>query len=246
MKKLDTIILTALGAVILLSLAIGLAGADKSRRNRRCSGIQVTVLDSAERKFISEKDVEKVLNRDFGGYVNRWQDSVNLYKIEKVLDKVGFIDAHHAYFTNDGILHIEITQRAPVARFRTDEKVFYLTSDGRCFEVGEDWCSTCIPISGSLPESDKEWMLRLGKTAEWILSSAEWCGKITRINCDKQGQVTIMLDEREEKFLIGYPDEIEKKFGRIDKYLSKIVPSLEEGMTYKTVSVKYNGQVVCR
>ena len=60
--------------------------ADRQRRTRTCqSGIQVTVLDSAQRNFVGKEDIEKWLDEDYHAYVGLPLDSVNLDRIEQLV-----------------------------------------------------------------------------------------------------------------------------------------------------------------
>ena len=51
--------------------------------------------------------------------------------------------------------------------------------------------------------------------------------------------------EGKERFLFGQPENISEKFRKMEMYYRSILP--EKGSdAYTTVSVEYDGQIVCR
>jgi hypothetical protein len=68
---------------------------------------------------------------------------------------------------------------------------------------------------------------------------------VEKISVGAGGEVELKMKEGKERFIIGYPDQIEAKFGKIGKYYSHILPSLDN-VQYKSVNLKYNKQIICR
>ena len=87
-----------------------------------CTGLEVEIMDSTSLSFVSKADVKRYIERDYGVYMGQRLDSVDLKKIETVLDGRSAILKSEAYTTTDGILHVEVTQREPVVRFQKGER----------------------------------------------------------------------------------------------------------------------------
>lgn len=235
-------------AVILIAIITGVAGSRKAMSDKQCCGIEVQVLDSAWNKFTDRNAITSIINRDFGGYRNRLCDSVNLFKLEKVLTRLPYISKGEAYFTNDGILHIDIRQQDPCFKLKCGEQMYYACPNCQYVKVNEDWCSGIPHINGTAVQlDDRKWTSLACNGAVWIASEKKWAERIRGMSCDEKGEIKMKISERDESFIIGIPDEVEKKFGRIETYLEKIAPALEaSGQKYKYVNVKYNGQIVCK
>ena len=53
------------------------------------------------------------------------------------------------------------------------------------------------------------------------------------------------LSDGKEKVLFGGSDGIKEKFNLLDDYYNYVRPSKDPGY-YKTVNLKYHGQIICR
>ena len=77
------------------------------------------------------------------------------------------------------------------------------------------------------------------------LKGTPWESRIRHIRASANGDLVLLPAEGSERFLFGQPVRIEEKIGLIDKYYNSVVPSKESGY-YKTVDLRYRGQIVCR
>lgn len=248
MKKIiDIVILSAVVVLPVLITALAVAGARNVRSSQRCKGIDVQVLDSAYNKFLDREDILRVINRDFGGQLNRLRDCVKISKVERVLSREGYLESGNAFFTDNGILHIEVTQKTPVLKVRDQQgTILYVEKHGEAFAVTKDWCSTLPVVNGKILLADKEWMRDLSGAVAWITGERKWKDSISGITSDEKGELIVTLYGSDEKFCIGRPVGIKDKFKRISQYLSDIDPTLPQDRRYNEINVKYNGQVVCK
>ena len=101
-------------------------------------------------------------------------------------------------------------------------------------------------VVGSLPETEKErqWVLSVLDLVRWLGARKEWNDLVGQISVRKDGNLVLVPREGAERFLFGTPTDIEAKFGRIRKYYESVAPTRET--PYKTVDVRFDGQIVCR
>lgn len=183
-----------------------------------------------------------IIDNEYGGYLNRPVDSVNTHRIEQLLLGKGIIKDCIAYFTNDGVLHVEVWQSTPVAALNCGRAKYYLDDKGHCFPVKEDWCKNVIQIYGIREVTNIAWNTRVAAMARWLKDDTCWQSLIEKLERDEKGEISVSLKERSELFLIGQPTGYEKKFARISQYLDKI----GQDKKYNIVNVKYKGQIVCK
>ena len=81
--------------------------------------------------------------------------------------------------------------------------------------------------------------------ASFMDSDVQWKDFASEITVSANGDLVIIPREGAERFIFGYPSQIKDKFRRIREYYECIVPSLEKN-EYKSVNVKYEGQIICR
>ena len=97
--------------------------------------MEIVILDSMENSFVSEADIKKYLDKEFGGYIGRSLDSLDLVKAEKIIDGRSAVKKSHAFVTRDSLLRINVTQRRPVVRFQKPDGGFYADAEGYIFPL---------------------------------------------------------------------------------------------------------------
>ena len=152
MKKILKYVLIGIcGAMLAALLAVSFLAGKEARKGLVCKGLEVAILDSLENSFVSKADVRKYLDKEYGRYVGEKLDSLDLVKIEKIIDGRSAVKKSQAYVTKDSLLRIEVTQRKPVVRFQKKEGGFYADADGYIFPLQVSYASHVQIIDGDIP-----------------------------------------------------------------------------------------------
>ena len=83
------------------------------------------------------------------------------------------------------------------------------------------------------------------KIVNYIENSRTWRDKIVQIHVNGDRDLVLIPREGDEFFIFGQPEDIEEKFRKMEKYYTHIIPAKGDGY-YKTVDLRFDGQVVCR
>ena len=257
-KTLKYIVILLVGALIIGTMGVAVLMGRQSRKPLVCKGLEVVVLDSLENDFVSSADVRRFLDKEYGQYIGMPLDSMDLCKIEKIIDGRSAVMKSEAYVTKDGLLHIRVTQRRPVVRFQKAEGGFYADIEGFVFPLQSSYASHVQIVDGEIPVNmksghkgtiedpkEKAWFDRIMNVIRYIETSRIWKDRIVQIHVSDGGELTLIPREGKEKFLFGQPVNIENKFSRLESYY-KAIASKEDKADYRTVSVEYDGQIVCR
>lgn len=252
------IITIVVGVLIFGSIAAAVIAGKSSRKDLKCTGLKITVLDSLENDFVSAADIRRFLDREYKGYLGTRLDSMDLCKIESIIDGRSAVKKSEAYVTKDGILHINVTQRKPVVRFQKPEGGFYADIEGFVFPLQSSYASYVQIVDGEIPinmksghkgmiENPKEkvWFDKVMNVVRYIEANRSWKDRIVQIHVSKGGELTLIPREGKEQFIFGQPECIEEKFGKMAKYYTSIAPNAKD-KNYKTVNLEYEGQIVCR
>lgn len=235
-----------LSGTMLLCAIIGIAGGALMHRGQRCSGVNVVLLDSAVNHFLNADDVRRIVRSEIGGCTNKYISDINLHQVESILSRNGSLNSHEAYFTPDGMLNIEVSQKTPVVKFICEGKVYYADIEGNCFNVGKDWATELLTVKGHPMISDSKWLRQAAGSIRWLDGKKNLSERITSISSDKNGKLSIRLEGRSETFHLGSPVDMAGKFYRIRRYEEDIVPMIAEEKTYSEVNVEYKGQIICK
>ena len=256
MKPAVRIILacSALGACLFLWLA-GDRMAKSKRREVTCKDIDAVIADSLERKFISPDDIREWMT-DYGTWMGLPLDSLDLYRVEETIDSKSAIRKSQVWLTDDGILHVSVTQREPVVRFQTPTGGYYSDSEGFLFPIMSRFTVRVPVVDGALPiklekdfkgepdsEKEKEWVHSVLGLAKYLSGRKEWNDLVGQINVLESGDLVLIPRKGTERFLFGTPTDIEAKFSRIRKYYEGIQPL---GNEYGSVDVRFDKQIICR
>lgn len=221
-----------------------------------CNSLEVNFADSLH--FVSEQDIREYLDANYGSYVGERLDSIRLYRIEEMLESRSAVMRCEAWTTGDGVLHLDITQRAPVLRFQDGSRGFYVDADGYIFPLHKTFTADVPVVEGDIPvdipagykgeapdEFARRWIAGVLEMNRIVSNSRSWRRSIRHVRVRANGDLLLTLDGRSEEFIVGQPEDIADKLVRIDRYLGLIAPARGEGY-YKTVNVKYNHQIICR
>lgn len=255
-KAVRNIILILIGILIAGVIAVSYIAGRESRKPLVCKGLDVVVLDSLENDFVSAADVRKFLDREYGQYLGQPLDSINLSRIEDIVDGRSAVMKSEAYVTRDGLLHIKVSQRKPVVRFQKSGGGFYADAEGYVFPLQSSYASYVQIVDGDIPinmksghkgeienPEEKAWFDKVMLVVNYIGDSSVWKDRIVQIHVGDGGELTLVPRVGNEKFIFGQPVNIVDKFARMEKYYTGIAP-LERN--YTQVNVKYDGQIVCR
>ena len=229
------------------------------RKDSRCTGLAVEVRDSSQHRFVTAADVESYLSDEMGAVEGKALDSLDLADIEHRLNQGVGILRSEVWLTPDGLLHARIDQRIPVVRFQGPEGGYYCDAEGYILPLNAnairvqtvDGALGFMPAAGfsGFPEEGpgKEWLERMLGLVDVIRRSPTWSGNIAQIHVGEgSGELTLILRDRPERFLFGQPEDAQAKLARMEQYFRKVLPQLPEDTAYKSVNVKYKGQIICR
>ncbi|MBR1871609.1 MAG: hypothetical protein IJ795_00175 [Bacteroidales bacterium] len=254
--RISLIAAILLGTVALLCILA--RGMDKDWALKTCTGLDVCIVDSVSVSFIKPSEVKATLEKEYGVYLGKPLDSLNLKKIENILTGVGVISSAQAYITPDGLLHLEIGQREPALLFKAPDASYYADANGFIFPEHPGFKKPLPQVQGQIPlcvpagfkgypasESEKIWLENITGLAAILNSDPKWKGAFPKINVDKNGEIVLYPVKGKEKFIFGDPCSYKEKLAAIQKYYTHIAPAKEPGY-YGSVNLKYDGQIICR
>jgi cell division protein FtsQ len=259
MSKTARHIINIVSAVLLTTaLTAGYISGVSCRAPLKCTGLNVVIKDSLANRFVTKADIKKFLDREYGEYAGKSLDSLDLTKVEKIVDSRSAVYKSEAFTTRDGKLNITVTQRTPVVRFQKSDGGFYADAEGFLFPLQSSYASRVQVIDGDIPlkansgykgelsdPKEKEWLKKVLNVVNYMERSKLWKDKIVQITVSDGGELSLVPRTGQEVFLFGQPDDIENKFRKMEMYYRNIVP--EKGDSHYTrVSVEYEGQIVCR
>lgn len=220
-----------------------------------CNGLDVIFKDSL--RFIDSKDIKDCLDNGYGSYIGQKMDSIDLADIERMLLDKGMVKSCEAWTTDNGMLHIAVSQRTPSVLLKDGSTSCYVDRNGFFFPAEKGQPEGVPTVTGRMPfsmegligrlpgEKDAAWLDGLLDLLDALHRSQKWNGAIKSVEIRKDGDIVLVSAEGGERFIFGRPDRIKDKLSMMDRYAEKIAPEKDKGY-YKSVNLKYNNQIICR
>ena len=123
----------------------------QGRKGELCTGISVTILDSAANRFVSPEEIRSIILSSDINPVGRPRTETQLDLIEELLESRSAIRLSDASVSMDGILRVKVTQRRPVLRVQTEKGAFYIDDTGYIFPWVNTFTSYVPVVSGHIP-----------------------------------------------------------------------------------------------
>lgn len=249
-------ILILVCAALIAGLCVLLIASKAQRQLVTCEGLKVEYADA--HRFVTDEDIKIWLGQQYGSFIGQRIDSVGLAQIESILDDQSAILKSEAWTTEDGQLHVRISQRVPVLRLQKGKVGCYVDDRGYLFPLQKNYTAPVPMVEGAIPiritegykgrahtEQEQHWIEEALEMMNWIRKSKIWKEAFVQICVSDEGDLVLTPREGKERFIFGGPDRVADKFDRIGKYYEYIRPAREEGC-YKTVNVKFDKQIICR
>ncbi|WP_300287143.1 hypothetical protein [uncultured Alistipes sp.] len=246
----------------------------RCRSERTCRSVEVRVLDSAERNFISPAMVRAWFETERIPLVGQELSSINTLELEALVRRRGFVKTARVYTSLDGRLHVELTQRKPVMRMSSVEGYdFYVTEDD-CILPLQRQCVAYVPVvtgrfrppfrrgyvgpldslaGNEEKKVDKNYsfLVKLINFVKFVDNDAFWKAFVVQINVDDGGSdsaegpsVEIVPRAGNQIVRLGSLDGYREK---LDKLLSfyRNGAAYEGWDRYRYIDLDYKDQIVC-
>lgn len=244
---LRNIIAAAVGAASAILLVVLDRESRRAEQPLTCSGVSVTILDSAKVSFITKDDVKKYILQEIGPWIGQKPDSLKLWKIEETLLSKQAVLSCNAYLKGSR-LFIDVMQREPVVELEAADGRFYADMSGYLFPVLPKYSCDVPLVKCDLQISDskrQKWLSQMISMVDFTTRSKKWQNLFSGISADKEGDIVLTPCVGEEIFIFGQPIRIEEKFSKIEKYYQYIAHA-ENSREYKSVNVSFKRQIICR
>ncbi len=247
---------TILCLIFALYFVFGYRLRQEDKKAEICKHIKIRILDSAENRFVTPMDVMAMIQAEQLSPLNQNIHSIDINKIEKLLSNKGAIKESNVAYSNDGTLHVDVTQRKPVLRIQTSDGGFYIDNEQYIFPLSESFTSYVPVVTGNIPiklakgyrgKIEKEgsaWLKNIMKLGAHINESEFLNAQIQEINVEANQDISLYTRVGNQVLLFGELDRMSEKFDKLEQFYANIIP-VYGWEKYSKVNLKYNGQIVC-
>jgi cell division protein FtsQ len=248
-KKLVAVIAGGLTLILVLFFTFR-----KKRSEVKEVVVDIQHLSDGQNDLIKEKDVKEILRRSFDEKVeNEKLGNVDVARIEEVLEQDPFVENAESFVDAKGNLNLKIFQREPILRVIDNNGLnYYLDKNGIKMPLSKYFSARVPIITGAVPPyvsdflSRKKYVLKeVFNLVQQLNADAFFAPMIQQIVVDPTGDFTLIPILGDQKIRIGTLEDIDEKLERLKIFYKEAMP-YEGWKKYRSISVKYKGQIVCK
>ncbi|MBN2164734.1 MAG: cell division protein FtsQ [Marinilabiliaceae bacterium] len=225
-----------------LYIPIILSFVSVSRNRTICNSVKVSINDSVRLKFVSENEIQKLVQHKFKTLLGSSINELNIESIEDVVRSYPAVEDCQIYPSVEGTLCVVVDQRKPLVRIFERGSSYLLDLKGYK-----------IPLRGSykdhLPIANG-YLDRLNNKSDLIVITGYinnddfWSAQIEQLYVDSKGEFVLIPRVGQHIIIFGDISDMEKKFRNLMALYKSGLHPLEWNQ-YKTINLKYKGQVIC-
>lgn len=241
----------ALALVMLAGLVSLMSFIRVKSSEQACTEVKIIVL--GEESFIEQQDIASTLTEQYGELPGRTLESIPIHDMEQHLQQIPFVLSAMVTADMDGTVTVRIRQREAVLRVINGKgSTFYVDQQGLKMPVSLKYVPRVPVVNGYIAEtfeggrdSIRTQVVRdCLRTARFISRDSLWSSQIVQLYVNPQQDIELIPRVGRQQIILGDGDSLERKFEKLMLFYTKIVP--RTGIdAYKTVNLKFAGQLVC-
>jgi cell division protein FtsQ len=224
-----------------------------------CGGIKVRIIDSADYKFVSKRELLNLVNANGTKISGEPVKEIPVTDIENRLAEVHDLKFAEVYTTVDGILHVDADQRDPVMRvIPKNGGDFYVDEEGVVFRRRGLYSPRLQIVVGNinitpdmlrgvsvLDTSSKSVLRDVFYLVQFILNDSFWSAQIDQLSVDNDKEIDIVPRVGNQLIHLGKADNFEQKIRNLEAFYKDVLPEVG-WRKYSTINLEYKDQIVCK
>ena len=240
-KKILSILAVFVLAGYLVYSAVGMT--DRHEDTRLCQGVDLHITDSLHFDLIDEEMVIGVLQEHSIDPVGLPLEDIDPEKIEATLMLHPLVGKVQCYNTGGYLLRINLSSKVPLVRVINNRgNDFYVDSKGEI--LSQHSLAVQLPVATGY--IDRQFAANeLLQVVRALDRSEFWKAQVEQINVTKDKQIELVPRVGDHLLIIGTADNVEQKLERLMNFYEKGLDNVGWNK-YRSISVAYEGQVVCK
>ncbi len=226
---------------------------------------EISIHADAENAFLTNTELHEKLKRANLLYDGQRHDQLNTEEIERFILGISQVNKVEVFQFLDGSWKIDVDMRIPIARiFNKYGETFYLDEEGNTMDVTQSHTARALVFSGEIKDKkssisvneiiNNDSLISIRKLDDIYRISSYVCNDplfhslIGQVHLKKSGDFVLIPLVGDQKIVFGsaFSDlEVEEKFKKLKIFYEEAMP-YEGWETYREISLKFDGQIVCK
>jgi cell division protein FtsQ len=249
-KIVKRILITTVWSLVAAGAVVLLIAATRQQNEKVCSDVVVRVKSVDGVQYISEKNI---LNTISGGAPEQLKGQLiktfDINQLEQLLEKNLWIRNAELFFDNKDVLHVDITERQPVARvFAVSGETFYVDDMGEQLPTTNDQIAR-VPVFTSFPtitkplvNKDSVLLQQVKEVGAYLLKHNFWMAQVEQVNINNY-EMELIPKLGNHIIQFGEGTNVDAKFNRLLLFYKQIMNKTGWNY-YSSLDVRYDKQLV--
>jgi cell division protein FtsQ len=235
--------------LLLIVVIVTLGFTSFQRKQLVCTDVNV-FFDNTD-VFVTSDQIEKIIQSNFKGLKGAILDTVNTERIESKIEENPWVfnaEVFKGYVNSDscsfaGGLKVHIEQEVPLLRVVNGSVEYYVNKNGRHLPFSASCTSNVLVVSGYV--SDAMLKNKLLPFVDYLDKNNFWKALIQQVDVQNNEELILVPRAGDHLIKFGKAENIENKFRNLKAVYTQ---GFNDGAwnKYKTVSLRYNNQVICK
>ena len=170
-----------------------------------CTKVNISIADDNTNGFLSAKEIKRILSKKKIYPLEQRMETVNPRTIEETLKSSSFVNTAQCYKTQDGHVCINITQRLPIVRIKSDNGDDYYVDDEGGIMPNSKYTSDLVIATGNISRTfAKSYLCNL---TEALAANDLWKHQVEQINVLPDMGIELVPRVGDHIIFIGYLPE---------------------------------------
>jgi cell division protein FtsQ len=241
-----------LGVIFIAAIMLLIGFSSDVFSSNRCKKIEINIKNADEQFFVNKQDIEALATK-YGSepLIGKLYEKIDLREIEQRILRNKQIKNCQVFRGVEGNLNIDIKQHVPIARILMSDgrEDVYVDADGTFFPLSDRYSARILLLSceyfRNLPSLKLKRQEKNLKFLNLINEDAFLKAQFTQLNIEKNGDISIVPLLGNHIIEFGEATNIENRLHRLKIFYNQILP-VKGWDNFSYISVKYDGQIVCK
>lgn len=238
------------GIIVLVAFVIGtLAFSTHKSKDVLCKSIEIE-FEKDELIKVDRDELIRIVKSVDNEIFSKKLNQVNSETIEHAIEKHQAILNAEVYtvITKDsssfkGVLTVDVKHREPVVRIMSDAASYYLDRFGGKIPISSNYTANVLVATGFFTEEYAK--TELLPFVRYIENDKFWQAQIEQIHIEKNGNLLLTPLVGNHIIEFGEINNYEKKLQKMKAFYEQVLAK-NNWNKYKTISLKYNNQVIAK
>ncbi len=240
---MKTIIKIMLMLAVLVYLVVAVTLFYRPVEDIICRSMEIEVLDTTTADFVDENYVRDVLVAEKIAPEGQKLSRVNLLEIEQSLRNDPYLMSANCYYTDKGVLCIDVMPRKPILLVMANNgKPYYLDEQGATMPANRFSLPLCVATGNITKEYAATGLLPLARI---LYADDFWSKQVEQIHVEDANHVLLYPRVGDHTIILGNTDKASEKLERMLLFYRKGLPQVGWNR-YESINLAYEGQIVCK